>query len=141
MAGPTVRVTRVRSDIAQTAMTKDFVFQAASDQSELSNVRVVTQSVNAQCPIYSGCSVVGSGTPAQAAASVAAANAASSSSGNGDASGSGEDGGINDAVPNGSTNAGGCDASGGAASGADFAALSALVGIVLMRSRRRAAKS
>jgi hypothetical protein len=70
MAGPTVRVTRIRSDIAQTAMTKDFILQAASDQSELSNVRDVTQSVNLTCNIYSGCSIVGTGTPAQAQASV-----------------------------------------------------------------------
>jgi hypothetical protein len=41
-----------------------------SDQSELSNVRDLTQSVNLSCPIYQGCNVVGSGTPAQAQASV-----------------------------------------------------------------------
>jgi hypothetical protein len=70
MAGPTVRVTRIRSDIAQTAMTSDFVLQAPLDQSELSNVRTVTQSVNETCTIYSGCTAVGTGTPAQAAASV-----------------------------------------------------------------------
>src|SRR5271166_2000709 len=38
LTGPTVRVTRIRSDIAQSAMTSDLVFQAATDQSELSNV-------------------------------------------------------------------------------------------------------
>jgi hypothetical protein len=70
LTGPTVRVTRVRSDIAQTAMTADIVFQASSDQSELSNVRDVTQSVNLTCPIYNGCQVVGQGTLAQAQASV-----------------------------------------------------------------------
>lgn len=53
LSGPTVRVTRVRSDIAQAAMTKDLVFQASSDQSELSNVRVVTQSINENCPVIS----------------------------------------------------------------------------------------
>jgi hypothetical protein len=57
----------MRSDISHTAMTKDFVLQASSDQSELSNVRDVTQSINEVCPIYSSaCTVVGSGTPAQA---------------------------------------------------------------------------
>jgi hypothetical protein len=66
MAGPTVRVTRMRSDISHAAMTSDFLLQASTDQSELSNTRFVTQSVNAQCPIYSGCDVVGYGTPAQA---------------------------------------------------------------------------
>ena len=70
LTGSTVRVTRIRSDIAQTAMTADFVLQAAADQSELSNVRNVTQSVNLTCPIYNGCNVIGTGTLAQAQASV-----------------------------------------------------------------------
>jgi hypothetical protein len=70
MAGPTVRVTRIRSDIAHAAMTVDFLLQASADQSELSNVRNVTRSVNLTCPIYNGCSQVGTGTPAQAQASV-----------------------------------------------------------------------
>jgi hypothetical protein len=70
LTGPNVRVTRIRSDIEHAAMTADFVLQASADQSELSNVRNVTQSVNLTCPIYNGCSVVGQGTPAQAAASV-----------------------------------------------------------------------
>jgi hypothetical protein len=72
LTGPNVRVTRVRSDIAHAAMTADFVLRASADQSELSNVRNVTRSVNLTCPIYNGCSVVGQGTPAQAAASVGA---------------------------------------------------------------------
>jgi hypothetical protein len=70
MAGPNVRVTRIRSDIAHAAMTADFILRASADQSELSNVRNVTRSVNLMCPIYNGCSVVGTGTPAQATASV-----------------------------------------------------------------------
>jgi hypothetical protein len=68
LPGPIVRVTRIRSDIAHAAMTADLVLQASSDQSELSNVRLVKQSVNETCSIYDGCSVVGTGTPAQAAA-------------------------------------------------------------------------
>jgi hypothetical protein len=74
LTAPNARVTRIRSDIAQTAMTQDLVMQASADQSELSNVRQVTNSVNETCPIYSGCQVVGSGTLAQAQASVAGAN-------------------------------------------------------------------
>jgi hypothetical protein len=70
MAGPSVRVTRMRSDISHAAMTADFVLQASQDQSELSNVRNVTQYVNLQCPIYQNCNVVGSGTPQQSAASI-----------------------------------------------------------------------
>jgi hypothetical protein len=68
MSGPTVRVTRMRSDIAQTAMTKDFVLTASSDQSEVSNVHTLTNSVNLTCPVYNGCNVVGQGSPSQAAA-------------------------------------------------------------------------
>jgi len=70
LTGTTVRVTRMRSDIAQTAMTSDFVLRAASDQSESSNIRNVTQSVNLTCSIYNGCTVVGTGTLEQARASV-----------------------------------------------------------------------
>jgi Uncharacterized protein conserved in bacteria (DUF2330) len=70
LTGSTVRVTRIRSDIAQKAMTSDFVLQASADQSELSNIRTVTQSVNLTCPIYDGCNVVGQGSLAQAQASV-----------------------------------------------------------------------
>jgi hypothetical protein len=76
MAGSNVRVTRMRSDIVHSAMTTDFVLQASADQSELSNVRVVSQQVNTSCPIYNNCEVVGYGTTAQAEAAVANGNAA-----------------------------------------------------------------
>jgi hypothetical protein len=74
LTGPSVRVTRIRSDILHSAMTADFILQASADQSELSNVRNVTQSVNLTCPIYNGCAQVGMGTPAQAQASVVASH-------------------------------------------------------------------
>ncbi len=70
MTGPSVRITRMRSDISHAAMTTDFVLHAPQDQAELSNLRQVTQSINEQCPIYgSSCEQAGTGTPAQAAAS------------------------------------------------------------------------
>jgi len=81
LTGPTVRITRMRSDIAQVAMTADLVLQASADQSELSNIRDVTQSVNETCPIYSGCTQVGSGTLAQAQASVSGSSASGGSPG------------------------------------------------------------
>ncbi|MFI5297052.1 MAG: DUF2330 domain-containing protein [Polyangiales bacterium] len=68
MAGPSVRVTRMRSDISHAAMTTDFVLGASADQSELTNIRNVPVGINLQCPIYSNCSVVGTGTVAQATA-------------------------------------------------------------------------
>jgi hypothetical protein len=69
LASPNVRVTRIRGDIAHAAMTADLVLQAPADQAQLSNVRLVTQSVNERCPIYDGCKIVGTGSPAQSAAS------------------------------------------------------------------------
>ena len=63
ISGPNVRVTRMRSDISHAAMTTDFVLQASTDQSEMSNQRTVTQSVNLSCPIYNNCQVVGYGPP------------------------------------------------------------------------------
>ena len=65
LTGPNVRVTRMRSDIAQVAMKTDFVLRASADQSELPNIRVVTNTLNATCPVYDGCQVVGS-APANA---------------------------------------------------------------------------
>ena len=62
MTGPTVRITRMRSDIAHAAMTTDFVLKASADQSELSNVRVVTQQSNTRCPSSPTCN--GSGDDA-----------------------------------------------------------------------------
>jgi hypothetical protein len=51
-----VRVTRIRSDISHAAMTTDFLLQASTDQSELSNDRTVTQSTNAPvCQTYPAC--------------------------------------------------------------------------------------
>ncbi|HEV3189948.1 MAG TPA: DUF2330 domain-containing protein, partial [Polyangiaceae bacterium] len=62
LSGPNVRVTRIRSDIAHTAMTADLVFQASADQSEVSNVRNVTKTVNLVCPTYPPCPPGFSGT-------------------------------------------------------------------------------
>jgi hypothetical protein len=70
MTGPTVRVTRMRSDISHAAMTTDFVLTASQDQNELYNVRQVTQQINEQCPIYGNdCTVVGYGSAEDEAAS------------------------------------------------------------------------
>jgi hypothetical protein len=163
LTGPTVRVTRIRSDIAQAAMTADFVLQAAADQSELSNIRTVTQSVNLTCPIYNGCNVVGTGTLAQAQASVDDAGAPLDASLAGqegsphgtspgatyDASVAGQGGSQNAATapaPNGGGGGGGCAASAqaSAGSGVGFGALAGILGLVVgraVRVRRRRARS
>jgi MYXO-CTERM domain-containing protein len=60
LAGPNATFTRMRSDVAHAAMTVDFVVQASADQSQLSNVRNVTQEINLTCPVYGNdCQVIG----------------------------------------------------------------------------------
>jgi hypothetical protein len=138
LTGPTIRVTRIRSDIAQTAMTTDFTLQAASDQSELSNIRTVTQSVNLTCPIYSGCSVVGNGTPAQAQASIDGGAVDASVAGFGDTTPG------NEALTPGGTTSGGCAASPQTRTTSGlglFGALAGVLGLIVertLRVRRRA---
>jgi hypothetical protein len=132
MSAPSVRVTRIRSDIAQSAMTQDIVFQASSDQSELSNIRQVTQSVNLTCPIYNGCNYVGTGTPAQAAQAADGGVVTGTFAGvdGGATTGSG--------AASGSNANGGCTTSpGNAGSGVGFAALAGLIGIAVQRAARR----
>jgi hypothetical protein len=73
MSGPNVRITRMRSDISHAAMTTDFVLTASKDQSELTNIRNPTQSVNLTCPVYDGCNVVGQ-VPAEEATARSNAN-------------------------------------------------------------------
>jgi hypothetical protein len=51
-----VRVTRIRADLARTALAQDLVLQASSDQSELTSTRYPTQSINKPpCPTYPPC--------------------------------------------------------------------------------------
>ena len=71
MTGPNVRVTRLRSDISHAAMTSDFVLQASADQSELTNVRVVAQSIHETCTVYDSCSSSHPGTVEEAKAAAA----------------------------------------------------------------------
>jgi uncharacterized protein DUF2330 len=161
LTGPNVRVTRIRSDLLHTAMTADFVLQASADQSELSNIRNVTQSVNLTCPLYSGCQIIGMGTPAQAAASISGGSAQSGAAGSGSlgtsgAFGSGSIGasgsfsgspgqsGASSGTSK-SLSGGGCAASsqssrGSAAAFAAMAGLLGLVGVRIVRSRRRVAR-
>jgi hypothetical protein len=153
LTAPTVRVTRIRSDIAQAAMTSDIALQASVDQSELSNVRTVTESVNLTCPVYSGCNVVDSGTPAQAQASidggggrgrVGGGAVGGGGTGGGGASSGGASGGGGASGAGGSANAspngkgGGCTASapGTPGIGVGFGTLAGVVGLVLGRTIR-----
>ena len=100
LSGPNVRVTRIRSDIAHAAMTADLVFQASADQSELSNVRNVTQTVNLVCPTYPACPSF-SGRNSGGSAGSAASSGSSSTAGSG--SGSSVSGGSGSALSSGSS--------------------------------------
>ncbi len=74
MAGSTVRITRMRGDIAKTAMNIDFNLHASADQSEISNVHNLTKYVNLQCPVYNHCEVDGFASTPEEAASKTAGN-------------------------------------------------------------------
>jgi hypothetical protein len=142
LTASTVRVTRIRSDIAQAAMTSDFVLQASTDQSELSNVRNVTQSVNLTCPIYDGCMVIGTGTLAQAQASVDGGGAEIGAS---VAGGAGPPSATGTPTSKASGGSSGCATSAGrAGSGVAFGALAGMLGLVVgraIRLRRRRSRS
>jgi MYXO-CTERM domain-containing protein len=69
----TVRVTRLRADLAHAALATDLVLQASADQSQLPNVLQVTRSVNEpSCP---GSSRGGGGLGGTFACSTAGADA------------------------------------------------------------------
>ncbi len=71
IAGNTVRVTRLRADLAHSSLSVDLSLQASSDQSELPLQRIVTKEANEpMCPLYQGCTVVGQGPRSQAQASL-----------------------------------------------------------------------
>jgi hypothetical protein len=54
IAGPNVRITRMRSDVAHSALTNDMYLQASADQSELSNLHYPQNQIGQpQCPVYS----------------------------------------------------------------------------------------
>jgi hypothetical protein len=59
--GSTVRITRIRGDLAQGALANDLVLQAASDQSTLSNVYQSVLFTNAGCSFSNATTPSGSG--------------------------------------------------------------------------------
>jgi hypothetical protein len=76
IAGPNVRITRMRSDVAHSALTSDMVLQASADQSEVSNLHYPqTQIGEPECPVYNTatCAQTGSLPRSRAIAAVAAA--------------------------------------------------------------------
>ena len=71
IAAPNVRITRMRSDIAQSALSVDMSLEATTDQSELTNQHVPQQEIGEPlCPVYdSNCNVTKSVPRSQTQAS------------------------------------------------------------------------
>jgi hypothetical protein len=73
IAGPNVRITRMRSDVAHSALTADMYLKASTDQSELTNLHYPQQQVGQPlCPVYDSSCVVTGQVPRDQA--IAAAN-------------------------------------------------------------------
>jgi len=116
IAGPNVRITRMRSDVAHSALTSDMYLQASADQSEVSNLHYPQKQIGQpECPVYDSTSCVQTGTLPRDQAIAAA--------GNGSAGANGE---------------GACNAARqGAGSGTSIAIALGLVALAATRSRRR----
>jgi Uncharacterized protein conserved in bacteria (DUF2330) len=82
IAGPNARITRMRSDIAHSALSADLVIQASSDTAEISNQYNPEKQVGQPlCTLYdSSCSPEGQVPRDQARAAIAAINASSPTS-------------------------------------------------------------
>jgi hypothetical protein len=74
VALPNARLTRMRSDVAQSALSVDMALQAATDQSEISNIHTPQTEIGEPlCPVYNNtCSQVGVAPRGQAQASASA---------------------------------------------------------------------
>jgi hypothetical protein len=134
MAGPSVRVTRMRSDIVHAAMTTDLVLKASDDQSELTNVRNLTRSVNLTCPVYNGCGVVGQ-APYDGGATSTGGGAGTTSGSTGTSTSQGTTGGRA-----GGGDGGGCVAAPESPAGAPLALAGITSFALLAASRRRKAQ-
>jgi hypothetical protein len=143
VTAPNARVTRFRSDISHAAMTMDLALQASADQSELSNIRTVTKSVNEVCPVYNGCTVVGNGSAGSSGSGVSSSGVSSSGvSSSGVYGGTGTAAGASSALAATGGSRGGCMASPQSTAGAfgGFGSLMAVLGLAFaraIRARRR----
>jgi hypothetical protein len=150
VTAPNVRITRIRSDIAHAAMTADLVLRASADQSELSNIRTLTQGVNEVC----ACGYLDGGESTQASGGSSTgggggagngqglpSSGTSSGVGAGQSSGtsSGQSGAAETNSNEGSAGHGGnngCAAAPTSGAGAGIGGLGVFVGLALARARR-----
>jgi hypothetical protein len=136
-ATSSVRVTRMRADLSQAALANDLVLEASANQSTMSNVYQVTQSVNAPaCPSITPVTCPPCGGDD---GSVTGDNEGNSDDGG---SSSGSDGGRSSGGESATTGSSGnqsfsCAASSEGSGGGLEIALASLVGISLIRGRRR----
>ncbi|MBX3185731.1 MAG: DUF2330 domain-containing protein [Labilithrix sp.] len=64
-----LRITRMRADLAHAALDVDLVMTASQDQAVLSNVRQLTKELNEPlCPVWNGCDPAGTAPRSEAAA-------------------------------------------------------------------------
>ena len=129
-----VRVTRMRADLAQSALASDLVLDAPTDQSTLSNIYQTTLSVNAGCQPSTG----GNGTSSGNSGFGGTSSGVASSSGavGDDAGGTGGQGATT--TPTTRTEGGGCAASPARPENAGvFAFVAGLAGAMLLRMRPR----
>jgi len=112
IAQPNARITRMRSDVAQSALSTDMILEATSDQSELTNIHYPALEIGAPlCPVYNDqCEQVGTaplgpgGVPGSATSGTNGTSSASGGASGGPASAPGAaGGGCSTARPEGST--------------------------------------
>jgi MYXO-CTERM domain-containing protein len=146
--GTSVRITRMRADLSQSALATDLILQASADQSSISNTYQANLSINVSCPVCSCGSGSGSGgSGAGSGFGFGGSGNGLGSSGNGFGSSGGgtSNGGMAvGAMGDGGTAAApgqesfGCATSSAEPPGAGlFATLAGLVGVALFRARAR----
>jgi hypothetical protein len=140
IAAPNARITRIRTDIAHSALSADLIIQAATDQSELSNLITPAQQING-CPASRDGGGTGGGAGREGG-SVGLERFDGSSldgSGDGDSSQSGDGHGVGAKSPSGVSNGGGCSVTTLSPLGVPLGtgAMLGLVGLGVSRSLRR----
>jgi uncharacterized protein (TIGR03382 family) len=129
-----MRVTRMRGDLSHAALASDLELQAAADQTVLSNVYQVTQSVNApKCPVVPACTCSGGSSGFNGSGS-GGSSGAIGSSGSGGAAG---DGGVSSNAGSPTVRAGCAASASEPGNGAAGFVAAGFLGMALLRARRK----